>query len=85
MKQVKRRTNKQVLNAQTINAHEAESTCSFFDHVTRTKGGTVGSAAGDNKLSLTLTLQRKPVVAFVLLEQLEDGNDRFKRGKTKEL
>ena len=54
MKQVKRRTNKQALNAQTFNAYEAESTCFFFlDHVTRTKWGTVGSAARDDKLSLT--------------------------------
>ena len=32
---------------------------------------------------MALTLKRKPLVAFVLLELFEDGNDGFKRGKTK--
>ena len=32
---------------------------------------------------MTLTLKRKPLVAFVLLELFEDGNDGFIRGKSK--
>ena len=32
---------------------------------------------------MTLTLKRKSLVALVLLELFEDGNDGFKRGKSK--
>ena len=34
---------------------------------------------------MTLTLKRKPLVALVLLEPFEDGNDGFKRGKSKKM
>ena len=34
--------------------------------------------------NMALILKRNPLVAFMLLELFEKGNDGFKRGKTKE-
>ena len=52
MKQAKRQTNKQTSLKRT-NFQRTRSGEHLFDHVTRTKMGTVGSAVRDNKLSLT--------------------------------
>lgn len=57
-------TNKQPFTAQTFNAHKTKST-GHWDHVTHTKGGTVGGA-WNNKLSLTVTVMLVTAMISIL-------------------